>query len=73
MHLSEIGSSTPWYCPACTLQQLSFADSSFVSDAVSSVSDVTYDEEGHPLLCNSTVVFCHIIIRSLMPAFDELM
>ena len=70
--LSELGPETPWYCHACTLCQLPFADYSFVSDIVSSVSDISYDEEDHPLLCNSTVVLCHINIRSLMPAFDEL-
>ena len=37
------------------LQQLPFADCSFVSDTVGSVTDVSYDEESHQLLCNSTV------------------
>ena len=54
------------------LSSLPFADCSLVSDAVSSNSEVSFDEEDHPLLCNSTVVFCHINIRSLMPVFDEL-
>ena len=69
-HLSVFGSATPWYCHTCTLQQLPFANFSFVSETASSVSGVTYDEN-HPLLCNSTVVLCHINISSLMPAFDE--
>ena len=70
--LSALGPESPWYCQACTIQQLPFADCSFVSDNVSSISDVSCDEEDHPLLCNSTVVFCHINIRSLVPVFDEL-
>ena len=43
--LSVLGSATPWYCHICTLQQLPFADSSFVSETASSVSDVTYDKD----------------------------
>ena len=43
-----------------------------MSDTVSSISDVSFDEADHPLLCNSSVVLCHINIRSLMPDFDEL-
>ena len=70
--LSALGPESPWYCQACTIQQLPFADCSFVSDTVSSISDVSCDEEDHPLLCNSTVVFCHINICSLMPVFDKL-
>lgn len=71
-HLSALGPESPWYCQACTIQQLPFADCSLVSDTVSSISDVSFDEEDHSLFCNSTVVLCHINIRSLMPAFDEL-
>ena len=69
--LSALGPETPWFCHTCTLQQLPFSNSSFVSKT-SSVSDAVFDEEDHPLLCNSTVVLCHINIRSLMPVFDEL-
>jgi len=36
-HLSELGSSMPWYCSGCSLKNLPFADSSFVSDTSSSV------------------------------------
>ena len=43
--LSVLGSATPCYCHICTLQQLPFADSSFVSETASSVSDVTYDKD----------------------------
>ena len=52
VRLSEIGFSTPWYCPTCTLHQLPFGNSSFVSDTVSSVSDVSCDkgEAGLPIV-----------------------
>ena len=70
--LSILGPTTLWFCHTCTLQQLPFADSSFVSETASSVSDAVFDEEDHPLLCNSTVVLYRINICSLMPVFDEL-
>jgi len=49
---------------------VTLADSSFVSDISSSVSNVSFDDN-HPLLCGTTIVFCHVNIHSLMPAFDK--
>ena len=28
-------------------------------------------EDSHPLLCNSSIVFCHVNIHSILPAFNE--
>ena len=37
--LCDIGTSTPWYCFACTFYLLPFANSSLVSDVASFISD----------------------------------
>ena len=66
VRLTALGPVSPWYCPAYTIQQLPFTDYSLVSDSVSSISDVSFDKEDHPLLCNSSLGLCHINIRSLM-------
>ena len=59
----------------CTVKQLPFADCSFVSDTVSSVSSVfddSLDDDDHPIFINSTVLLCHLNVRSLLLAFDEI-
>ena len=73
-HLSAIGPESPWFCQACIVKQLPFADCSFVSDTVSAVSSVFDDslDDDHPIFINSTVLLCHLNVCSLLPAFDEI-
>jgi len=68
--LGGLGDSLLWYCPSCVFRELPFANSSFVSDSTSSKTDVSFDSD-HPLFHNSTVVLCHINIRSLLPSLEE--
>ena len=68
--LGGLGDSSPWYCPSCVFRELPFANSSFVSDSTSSKTDVSFDSD-HPLFHNSSVVLCHINIRSLLPSLEE--
>ena len=72
--LTDLGDASPWYCRVCFAKQLPFADASFVSDTVSVETSMFDDSsaDDHPIFINSTVLFCHLNVRSLLPAFDEI-
>ena len=56
--------------PTCVLRQLPFANCNLMSDFASTGSDVG-SVTNYPFSNNSTVLLCHINIRSLLPSFDE--